>query len=317
MIDRAGFITCALTLGLALAACGGSNPSTPNPQPTVVETPTPAPTPSQPAACRLSAPKVDCATRPVRPQELAEPLQGAMDAATRTAGIMYDDVPNRVYDLERFRSRVVELLAAQGICGAWDYGNEVGDEIFVRSEDGCVTEQYDLITGEGGVRYPNKGSNAWQEGWEVPVPGAKPQWPKEGDLGCSLPSERSTFCFSIKLTPGEFGRDLYQVMTEVLSENPQLVDKTDFVPGQGQTIPDQLRLTAWRLVDPGAYIAAVERKLRGRGYCGYVERGDILRVKSVAKGNVFHEEFDIVQNPASGNSYVSFVIKDRCHQAGF
>jgi hypothetical protein len=319
MRQRATLAASSLTLALALAACGGSSPSTPNPQPsaTAVPTPTPTPTPSQPEACRLNAPKVDCSTRRVKAQELAEPLQAAVDAAMRTGGVMYSDVANRVYDLERFRSLVVQALAAQGICGAWDYGNVTGDEIYVRSEDGCVIEQYDLITGDGGIRNANKASNPWQEGWGVPVPGPEPQWPKEGDLGCSLPSERSTFCFSIKLTPGEFGRDLYQLFTEVLSENPQLFDRSDFVPGQGETNPDQLRLAAWRILNGEAYVAAVEKKLRGRGYCAFVERGDILKVKSIAKGNIFHEELDIVQNPAGGGSYVGFVIRDRCHQAGF
>ena len=45
--------------------------------------------------------------------------------------------------------------------------------------------------------------------------------------------------------------------------------------------------------------------------------GDILKVKSLALGNVFHEEFDVIQNPAGGGDYTSFVVKDRCHNAGF
>jgi hypothetical protein len=319
MSDRSPRVGFWLALVLALAGCGGgAGPSTPNPQPsaTATPTPTPAPAPLQSGPCRLTAPKVDCSTRRVTPQELAEPLQGAVDAA-RAAGVMYPDVPNRIYDLARFRSIVVDTLAAQGICGAWDYGNVTGDEIYVRSEDGCVIEQYDLISGDGGVRNANKGSNPWQDGWGVPVPAPEPQWPKEGDLSCSLPSERSTFCFSIKLTPGQFGRDLYKLFTEVLAENPQLFDKTDFVPGQPTTNPDELRFAAWRILDHDAYLAAIEKKLRGRGYCAFVEGGDTLKVKSIAMGNIFHEEIDIVQNPAGGGSYIGFAIKDRCHQAGF
>jgi hypothetical protein len=42
-----------------------------------------------------------------------------------------------------------------------------------------------------------------------------------------------------------------------------------------------------------------------------------LRVKRVATGNIFYEEMDVVQNPADGGSYVSYVVKDRCHNAGF
>jgi len=248
---------------------------------------------------------------------MAETLQAAVDVAIGTAGTMYAEYPNRIYDLDLFRSRTLEHLTAAGLCGAWDYGNEKGDEIFVRSADGCVAEQYDLITGEGGVRNANKGSNAWQEGFSVPVPGPKPQYSREGDLQCSLPGDRSTFCFSIRRTQGAFGADVYRLLVEVMNENPALFDKSDFVPGQGEFIPDQLRVAAWRINDQDAYIAAVERKLRANGYCAYIEKGDILKVKRVALGNVFHEEMDVVQNPPSGGSYVSFVVKDRCHNAGF
>ena len=109
-----------------------------------------------------------------------------------------------------------------------------------------------------------------------------------------------------------------QLMVEVLNENPQLFDKNETAPGAGgEFIPDQLRLPAWRIVNQDAYIAAVEKKIRGGGFCAYVNLGDILKVKKVSLGNLFHEEIDIVQNPPSGGSYVAFLIKDRCHNAGF
>jgi hypothetical protein len=248
---------------------------------------------------------------------MAETLQSAIDVAVGTPGTMYAEYANRVYDLDRFRSRTLEHLTAAGLCGAWDYGNERGDEIFLRSADGCVVEQYDLITGEGGLRVPNKASNAFQEGFGVPVPGPKPQFSKEGDLQCSLPGDRSTFCFGIKGTQGEFGAEVYKLLVEVMNENPSLFNKSDFVPGQGDFIPEQLRVAAWGITNQEAYIAAVERKLRGAGFCATIVMGDILKVKKVSKGNVFHEEMDVIQNPASGGSYVSFVVKDRCHNAGF
>ena len=305
---------------LALAGCGGSSSPSgpgPTPSPTATPAPTPTPTPSQSAACRLSAPTVDCGTRKTQPLEMADLLQAALDAATGTPGVMYAEYANRIYDLELFRSRVVDHLTAAGVCGAWDYGNETGDEIYLRSADGCVTEQYDIITGDGGIRAPNKKSNAFQEGWDVPVPPPKPQFPREGDLTCPLPGDRTTFCFGIKDTHGEFGPAVYTLLVAVMNENPQLFDKTDLAPGQGEFIPDELRVAAWRILDQDAYIAAVEKKIRGAGFCAYVEKGDILKVKSVAKGNVFHEEMDIVQNPPSGGSFAGFVVKDRCHDAGF
>jgi hypothetical protein len=247
---------------------------------------------------------------------MAETLQAAIDTAIGTSGTMYAEYTNKIYDLDRFRSRTIEYLTAAGLCGAWDYGNVVGDEIYVRSADGCVVEQYDLITGEGGVRNANKGSNAWQEGFEVPVPGPKPDFPREGDLQCSLPGDRSTFCFSIKRTPGEFGPDVYRLLVAVMNENPALFDKGDVVPGQGEFIPEDLRVAAWRILDVNAFVAAFEKKLRGRGYCAYLESGDILRAKSTVGNNVLHEEFDVVQSRTAGE-YVSFVIKDRCQKAGF
>jgi hypothetical protein len=321
MIERA--FPAVFSLGLlALVGCGGS-PSAPSdagggtPPPTPSPTPLPSPTPAQSAACRLSAPTVDCATRKVQPLEMADVLQSAIDVAIGTPGAMYAEYSNRIYDLALFRSRTIEHLTAAGLCGAWDYGNEVGDEIFVRSADGCVVEQYDIITGEGGVRTPKRSSLAFQEGFDVPVPGPKPQFPREGDLQCPLPGDRSTFCFSIKGTQGAFGADVYRLLVEVMKENPELFDENDFAAGQGEFIPDQLRVAAWGIRNQDAYIAALETKLRANGYCATIAGGDILKVKQVAKGNIFHEEMDVVQNPASGGAYVSFVVKDRCHDAGF
>jgi hypothetical protein len=311
----------ALVAALTLAGCGDSAPSSPEPPlptPTPAPTPVPSPTPSQPAACRLTAPTVDCATRARQPLEMADTLQAALDTAVGTPGAMYTEYSNRIHDLDLFRSRTVDHLTAAGLCGAWDYGNETGDEIYLRSADGCVTAQYDIITGEGGVRVPNKSSNSWQEGWEVPVPDPKPQFSKEGDLVCSLPGDRSTFCFGIKGTQGEFGPAIYKLLAEVMNENPQLFDKGDVAPGQGgEFVPDQLRVPAWRIIDQDAFIAALEKKIRANGFCAYVAMGDILKVKSVAKGNIFHEEMDVVQNPPIGGAYVSYAIKDRCHNAGF
>jgi len=247
---------------------------------------------------------------------MADTLEHAVNVAMGTSGVMYPG-ENRIYDLDRFRARTIEHLSAAGLCGAWDYGNEKGDEIFVRSADGCVTEQYDLITGEGGVRGANSGSNAWQEGFSVPVPGPKPAFSRYGDAQCSLPGDRSTFCFSIKRTSGEFGREVYELLVAVMNENPSLFDKGDFAPGQGDFSPGELRVAAWRILNHDGFANALLTKLRAGGFCGYLYNGDILRVKKVSMGNIFHEEMDVVQNPGSGGDYVSYVVKDRCHNAGF
>lgn len=316
--SRAVAIGSCLVLAAACTGGGGSPASAPD-APPVALTPTPQPTPTVPpvpTACQLAAPTVDCATRSVRSQELAPALQAGVDAAIG-AGFMYPDHPNRIYDLPQFRARVVDTLAASGVCGAWDFANEVGDEIYVRSADGCVIEQYDLITGEGSVRPAGKGSNVWSSDWGPPVPATKPVFGRDGDLACPLPGDRSTFCFSIKGTPGAFGEDVYRLIVELLNENPGLVERNDYLPGQADMMPETLRLAGWRINGTDGYIHALEAKLRARGFCAYVDKGDILKVKSVAKGNLFHEEYDVIQNPPEGGAYLLFAIKDRCHDAGF
>jgi len=318
-------LAASATASLAIFAfgCGGGSAGSgsPDPVPTAPSTPTPTPTatPTPVAAgCTLTAPKVDCAARSVNLPDLANDLQSAIDAAARTGGVMYADDANRIYDLPQFRSIVLDTLGAKGMCGAWDYGNESGDELWVRSADGCVIEQYDLITGDGGVRPAGKGTMRWQAGWGgAPMPGPKPNFSKEGDLACPLPGDRSTFCLSIKNSPGEYGREMYNLMAQVLSENPGLFDPQDYLGGQGEAIPDQLRLPAWRIKDVDGYISKIEAKLRANGFCGYIEKGDILKIKKISRGNIFHEEMDVVLNPASGGAYVGYVIKDRCHDAGF
>ncbi len=322
MVSRRDILTVGL-VAAALSGCGGgsraTSPDTTTPTPAATAAPTPTPTPQStvPAACQLKAPTIDCSTHNFKAQELAPALQAALDTAMSTAGVMYAEYANRVYDLPRFRSIVVDTLAAGGVCGAWDYGNIAGDEIYVRSADGCAVEQYDLLSGDGGVRPANKTSNVWQADWGTPVPGPKPAFPRDGDLSCTLPGDRSTFCFTIKGTPGAFGADAYAAVAGVMNESPQLFDSHDRATGQVDFLPDVMRPPAWHINDVGAYLAAVVQKLHARGYCAYVEQGDILKVKSLAKGNLFHEEFDIVQSPEAGGEYVSFAVKDRCHDAGF
>jgi hypothetical protein len=315
----AAALLLGVAAGLLCPACGSIGaPAGPAPVATPSATPTPPdPAPRAASGCALTAPKIDCATRVVNTPDLNNDLQEAIDAAARTGSVMYSDDPNRIYDLLQFRQIVVSTLGAKGMCGAWDYGNESGDEIYVRSADGCVTEQYDLITGDGGVRPAKKSSMMWQDGWGPAVPAAKPAFSKEGDLSCTLPGDRSTFCLSIKNSPGEYGRAVYDLMAQVLNENPGLFDAGDHLKGRGEGNADQLRLPAWRIVDVDGYIAKIEAKLRANGFCGFVEKGDILKVKKVSRGNILHEEIDVVENPPSGGAYVSFAVKDRCHDAGF
>jgi hypothetical protein len=314
------FLASCLLFSSLFPSCGGTSSTAPNTTPTPIVTPTPTPTPTpvatQPPPCQLAAPTTKCGERSSRPQELAAFLNPAIDAAKATPGVMYANNPDRIYDVNLFRSTIVERLTAKGVCGAWDYGNVAGDEIYTRSADGCVVEQYDIIGGEGGVRSATKKSNVWSGGWSEGVPPAKPAWRRLGDQTCSLPGERSAFCFSIKGSHGEFGDSIFALYSQVLEENPTLIDKTEYMPGQGAPVPDALRPGGYLIRNKAAYINAIEAKIRANGFCGYIE-GDILRVKSLEQGNLFHEEFDIIQNPAGGGDYTGFVVKDRCHSAGF
>ncbi|HEX9092889.1 MAG TPA: hypothetical protein VF902_02795, partial [Coriobacteriia bacterium] len=115
-------LSCAIGTTFVGCGAGAGAPASPAPIATATPAPNPTPTPSQPTACALTSPKVDCATRPVNTPDLANSLQEAIDAALRTGGVMYPDDPNRVYDLQRFRAIVVSTLAAGDMCGAWDYG---------------------------------------------------------------------------------------------------------------------------------------------------------------------------------------------------
>ncbi len=310
------WVVVAVAVLVGLAGCGGgATPPTTPPSPVITPTPTPTPTPiaQQPAACLLKAPTVDCANRPQIAQELAAPLQAGLDAASTTPGVMYAGV-NQIYDIMKFRNKVVDTLAKQNICGAWDYGDPAGTEIFVRSADGCKVEQYAAIASNGGIRPASKRNFMWEGDFSSPVPPPKPNYSKDGDLGCSLPGDRATYCFSIKNTPGEFGQDVYRALTQVMAENPDLFEPNYFLPGTGLN-PDLMMVPGWFIKDVPKYVAAVEAKLRANGYCAYVD--EVLRVKSVAKGNVLHEEIDIIQNPPGGGDFTLFSVKDRCHDAGF
>ncbi len=312
------FLTTCLA-GLLFVSCGGGSSTGPNDNPTPIVTPTPTPTPTPvvtSAACQLAAPAVPCGDRPSKPQEMAPALNAAIDEARTTPGVTYAADPNRLYDVTQFRALIADRLTAKGMCAAWDYGNIIGDEVYTRSADGCVVEQYDLIGGDGGIRAASKKSNVWSGGWSDKPPKPKPDWSRVGDKTCSLPGERSAFCFTIKGSHGEFGDVLFDLYEQVLAENPTLFDKTDYIPGQGAPVPDALRPAAVRILNKAAYVAALESKIRANGFCGFVD-GDILKVKSLEKGNLFHEEFDVIQNPAGGGDYTGFVVKDRCHAAGF
>src|SRR5512137_2381796 len=124
MIAERPLFALLVAAALGLPACGGgsSGPSEPVPAPTATPapTPTPTPTPSQPAACQLKAPTADCSKVALRPQMLADDLQAAEDAAIRTPGAMYSEYTNRIRDLDLFRKKMVDDLAAKSMCGAWD-----------------------------------------------------------------------------------------------------------------------------------------------------------------------------------------------------
>jgi hypothetical protein len=54
-----------------------------------------------------------------------------------------------IRNLDKFRAALVTALDDRGICGIFDYGNRIADNIYLRTADGRVSEGYDVISGSG------------------------------------------------------------------------------------------------------------------------------------------------------------------------
>jgi hypothetical protein len=299
----------ALVLPVAIAlplfsACGSSPSTLPNVSPTTTlaaaPTPAPSPTPAGPTLGRSCAgpPPVgrigNCARR-TNPQLKSE-LGAALDHVRGIRDIYYPDGVT-IRDLGRFRKEVVNALDSAGVCAIFDYGNRVGDELYVRSSDNRVSEAYDVLTGNGQawIGYQNTCEPA------IEGPPLDPAYPNR-DPQCRLPPSADSFCLGHEFE-SEYGADVRQVIQGLVADRPELFDKDDAL----------LAEMSYRLKDPPAYIAAVLEKLRQRGYCA-IEDEELI----VKKDDVMSENFDIVRTPGDRpGQYSLFAYKGRCHAATF
>src|SRR5262245_14394715 len=147
---------------VSLAACGASDKQGANPSPTTLApapTPTPTPTatpgPVTPRSCGGPAPSGGiCGIRP--DPQLRTLLSQAEDEVRNQKDLFYPDGITIRY-LTRYRAAILAALDSRGICGMWDYGNGIGDNLYLRTADGRISEGYDAITGRGqpGLVYAN------------------------------------------------------------------------------------------------------------------------------------------------------------------
>jgi len=300
------FWTVALVFGGALAftSCGSDKPANPTPpttQPAPAPSPTPTPTPTGgPGALRScggpppTGSVNNCGFRP--DPQLARVLAQSLDEVHNHKDIFYPDGVTIRY-LDKFRQTLVTALDNREVCGIFDYGNRIGDEIYLRTADNRLSEAYDVISGTGQTRvgYQNSCEPA------APFPPAPPSYRLE-DGSCGLPGSVDSFCLGRNFD-SDYAGDVRGAIVAVIDERPELFDKSD-------TLNSEL---SYKLNDARAYTAAVVAKLRAKGYCA-IEDEELL----VKKDNSLSENFDIVRSPGDRPSqYSLYSYKGRCHNATF
>jgi hypothetical protein len=137
----------------------GPNPSPPppGPQPPGPPPPAPAPTPEPPQSpsgqgCRLPPGNGRGQCPRESPQFLGD-MEAALDALIRQEPGIFDlnrtqGCSNCYYvrNVERYISRLPEMLIQRGFCARWD-----GEEIAVKNTN-SFSEQYDILTSSGFIR---------------------------------------------------------------------------------------------------------------------------------------------------------------------
>ena len=302
MTRRAAAVLCFVG-ALSFVSCGSDNSSNPTPPTTVAPAPAPSPTPSAtptpgtvtPRSCAGPAPSGGvCGYRP--DPQLRTILSQAEDEVRNQKDLFYPDGVTIRY-LTRYRAAILVALDARGICGIWDFGNEIGDNLYLRTADGRISEGYDAITGRGqpGLVYANSCEPAG------PFPPTDPGYGVH-DPTCSLPPSGETFCVGREFD-SEYRDDVRNAIVQLTTERPELFDMSD-------TLSSEL---SYKLHNPKAYTDAVVAKLKAKGYCAHED--EELAVK---RDNSMSENFDIVRTPGDRPSqYSLFSYKGRCHNATF
>jgi hypothetical protein len=295
------FVLCVVG-AMAFVSCGGSNSSSnPNPPTTLTPAPAPSPTPGAipgtvtPKSCGGPAPSGGhCGTRP--DPQLAHVLAQATDEVKNQKDLFYPDGIT-IRHLTRYRAAIVAALDARGICAIWDFGNRIGDNLYLRSADGRISEGYDAISGVGQPRigYANSCEPAGA------FPPSEPGYGNH-DPSCALPPSGDTFCLG-RSFDSDYRDDVRNAIVQVTTERPELFDMSDALSSD----------LSYKLHDPKAYTDAVVAKLKAKGYCA-IEDEELL----VKKDNGLSENFDIVRSPGDRPSqYSLFSYKGRCHNATF
>jgi hypothetical protein len=304
---RACVALVLLPLGLgSFLSCGGgtsnpSSPSSPTPPPITLApqaTPTPPTPPTEaglPRSCQgtPTGSLKNCGKRP--DPQLRSLVNQVVESLRGRADIFYPE-GNTIRHLETYRQAVISGLDALGVCAIFDYGNGIGDQVYVRTPDNSFSEAYDVIAGAGQAwtGYENSCEPAASQ------PSLDPGYPNQ-DPSCKLPPSGASFCLDFRFG-GDYADDVRSAIVAVTNERPDLFDLHD-------TLASEL---TYRLTDPAGYIQAVIGKLRAKGYCA-IEDEELM----VKKDNSVTENFDIVRTPRPDAQYSMFTYKGRCHAAGF
>jgi hypothetical protein len=294
----------AIVLQVALVApflsCGHSNnpPTGVTPSSTLAPapSPTPTPTPSVATSCaNLPTTSGACGSRP--DPQLATAIAQAEDFVKNQTDIFYPDGVTVRY-LDKARAQLLYALDTKGICGIFDFGDGTGNEMWVRSADGNLSEVYAVISSSGQLRVGYQHSCGPPE---PPPPVSKPTYPQI-DAACRLPPSGATFCLGQNV-PSDYSDDVRASLVSLTTERPDLFDLTDHL----------LCDLCYRLMDPKAYIAAMIDKMHAKGYCAMED--EELAVK---KDDSVGENFNIVRAPGDNpHQYSLFSYKGRCHNASF
>jgi hypothetical protein len=301
-ITRKVAIILSAVGAVSFVSCGSDKSSNPSPPTTLSPAPAPSPTPTPtpgtvtPASCTSPVPAPGhCGFRP--DPQLSRDLAQVFDHIKNQKDLFYPDGVTIRY-LDRFRAAVIEGLDARGLCGIWDFGNRIGDNLYIRTADGRISEGYDAISGIGQPRTGYAGS-CEPAG---PPPDPAPQYGASEDPTCKLPRTTETFCVG-KAWQSDFSADVRTAITSLIAERPDLFDTTDALQSE----------LSYKLNDPKAYVDGVVAKLRAKGYCAIED--EELAVKT---DNSVSENYDIVRSPGDRPSqYSLFSYKGRCHNATF
>ncbi len=303
-IPRSLAVVACVSGALSFLSCGGGDrAANPSPPTTLSPAPAPGPTPSttptpgatSPKSCGGPAPTGGpCGSRP--DPQLATVLAQAFDEVRGHSDIFYPDGVTIRY-LDKARAQLIAALDARGICGIFDYGNQTGDEIYIRTADARISEAYDVLSGTGQLRVGYQ--NSCEPAGSPPDP--LPSYGQE-DPQCTLAPSRDSFCLGRNFE-SEYEGDVRSSLVALFTERPELFDMKDSLNSE----------LSYRLLDPKAYTSAMVGKMHAKGYCA-MEDEELL----VKRDNSMSENFDIVRSPGDREGqYSLFSYKGRCHNSTF